>query len=83
MRLAISLSGLANVYQTQGRYAEAEPLYNRSVAIAEKAMGSNNRAVAAILDKLAAVCHALGHSDAHAPVPSPQVKPRRKRPCAS
>ena len=31
--VAISLNNLAELYRTQGRYAEAEPLYQRSLAI--------------------------------------------------
>ncbi len=32
-RLATNLNGLAETYRAQGRYAEAEPLYKRSLAI--------------------------------------------------
>ena len=37
--LAVWLNNLALLYQTQGRYAEAEPLHKRSLAIQEKALG--------------------------------------------
>ncbi len=36
-RLATSLNNLALLYDDQGRYKEAEPLYQRSLAIWEKA----------------------------------------------
>ena len=36
-RLATSLNNLAEIYRVQGRYAEAEPFYHRSLAIWEKA----------------------------------------------
>ena len=36
---ATSLNNLAVLYQAQGRYAEAEPLYQRALAIREKALG--------------------------------------------
>ena len=39
IRLATTLNVLANVYFNQGNYAEAEPLYKRSLAIREKAIG--------------------------------------------
>ncbi len=35
----MSLNNLALVYSAQGRYAEAEPIYQRSLAIFEKALG--------------------------------------------
>ncbi len=38
-RLAASLGGLAEVLRLQGRYAEAEPLYKRALAINEMALG--------------------------------------------
>ena len=34
--VAASLNNLAVLYQHQGRYADAEPLYKRSLAIARK-----------------------------------------------
>jgi tetratricopeptide (TPR) repeat protein len=33
------LNDLASLYQNQGRYTEAEPLYKRALAISEKALG--------------------------------------------
>ena len=33
------LNNLAELYRSQGRYAEAEPLYKRALAIEEKARG--------------------------------------------
>ncbi len=38
-RLATSLNNLAVVYDDLARYAEAEPLYKRALAIREKALG--------------------------------------------
>ena len=40
-------------HRTQGRYAEAEPLYKRSLAIKEKALGPDHLQVAAALNELA------------------------------
>ena len=38
-----------------GRYAEAEPLYKRGVAIFEKSLGAHHPSVASALDNLASV----------------------------
>ena len=48
-RLATSLNNLAGIYVTQGKYAEAEPLYKRSLAI----LGPEHPDVAASLNNLA------------------------------
>ena len=37
-RLATSLNNLAELYRTQGKYSEAEPLHKRAAAIYEKAL---------------------------------------------
>ena len=47
------LAQLAVVYKYEGRYAEAEPLYKRSLAIHEKALGPNHPDVATDLNNLA------------------------------
>jgi clan AA aspartic protease (TIGR02281 family) len=52
-RLAISSWFLASLYHAQGRYAEAEPLYRRSLEIMEKTLGPNHPDVATILNNLA------------------------------
>ena len=49
----MSLNNLALLYGTQGHYAQAEPLYKRSLAIKEKALGPNHPDVAKILNNLA------------------------------
>ena len=41
-----SLNNLARLYDDQGRYAEAEPLYKRALAIREKALGPDHPDVA-------------------------------------
>jgi RNA polymerase sigma factor (sigma-70 family) len=50
---ATELDNLASLYQAQGRYADAEPLYQRSLVITEKALGSNHPDVATTLNNLA------------------------------
>ncbi|MFM8922532.1 MAG: tetratricopeptide repeat protein, partial [Microcystis panniformis] len=37
--VATSLNNLANLYCAQGKYAEAEPLFLRSLEICEKQLG--------------------------------------------
>ena len=45
-RLATTLNNLALLYDAQGRYTEAEPLYKRALAIREKALGPAHPGVA-------------------------------------
>ncbi len=56
-----SLNNLAELYRAQGRYAEAEPLYRRALAIVEKALGPEHPHVAANLNNLAGLYQAQGH----------------------
>ena len=51
--MASSLSNLATLYSMQGKYAEAEPLQKRGLAIREKALGPNHPDVANSLHNLA------------------------------
>ena len=52
-RLATTLNNLAEIHRAQGKYAEAEPLYKRALAIDEKALGSDHLDVATDLNNLA------------------------------
>ena len=52
-RLAASLNNLAEVYRAQGKYAEVGALLQRSLAIAEKALGPEHPNVAVSLNTLA------------------------------
>jgi Tetratricopeptide repeat len=58
--VATSLNNLALLYYGQGQYAKAEPLYQRSLAIAEKALGPEHPEVATSLNNLAALYRAQG-----------------------
>ncbi len=51
--MAASLNNLAELYRAQGQYAQAEPLYKRSLAIVEKALGPDHPNVATSLNNLA------------------------------
>jgi hypothetical protein len=54
------LNNLASLYRSQGRYADAEPLLKRSLAILETAFDPNNANVAVPLHSLALLYHAEG-----------------------
>ncbi len=60
IRLATTLNVLANVYLIQGKYAEAEPLYKRALAIREKALGPEHLVVAQSLNNLAELYRVQG-----------------------
>ncbi len=63
--MATSLNNLAGLYRDQGRYAEAEPLYQRSLVILNKALGSEHLFMAATLEGYAALLRLTGrHSEA-------------------
>jgi tetratricopeptide (TPR) repeat protein len=52
-KLGAWLSNLGGLYLVQGRYAEAEPLFRRSLAIRERALGLEHREVGTSLNNLA------------------------------
>jgi CHAT domain-containing protein/tetratricopeptide (TPR) repeat protein len=58
--VARTLNNLGALYQAQGRYAQAEPLYKRSLAIKEKALGPDHPDVALSLNNLAELYRAQG-----------------------
>ena len=51
------------LYHNQGRYAEAEPLYQRALAISEKALGPEHPDVAKSLNNLAELFRAQGRNE--------------------
>ena len=53
--MAGSLANLAKLYRSQGGYDDAEPLFERSLAINEKALGPEHPSVASTMNKLAAL----------------------------
>ena len=57
---AVSLNNLAGLYKSQGRYEEAEPLYQRALAIREAVLGGEHLGTAASLNNLAVVYLAQG-----------------------
>jgi CHAT domain-containing protein len=50
--VAASLNGLAVLYRSQGRYADAEPLFQRALSIREKALGADHPDVSEPLNNL-------------------------------
>ncbi len=60
--VATSLHNLALVYRLQGKYAEAGPLYQRSLAIREKALGPEHPHVATSLENYAGLLRATRRS---------------------
>ncbi len=59
------LNNLAELYRAQGKYAEAEPLYKRALAIRENALGPHHQDVATSLNNLALLYRAQGrHAEA-------------------
>jgi tetratricopeptide (TPR) repeat protein len=57
--VATSLNNLAALYQAQGRYGEAEPLYQRSLHIREQQLGADHPDVATSLNNLALLYRSL------------------------
>ena len=57
---ATSLNNLAELYQNQGAYAKAEPLYLRALAIFDKTLGSNHPNTIKVRENLEQCCKALG-----------------------
>ena len=60
LRLATTLNNLALLYKAQGKYAEAEPLHKRALAIYEKTLGPGHPRVATSLNNLALLYKAQG-----------------------
>ena len=56
----MSLNNLAELYRAQGLYADAEPLYKRSLATLEKALGPDHPNVAISLNNLALLYDSQG-----------------------
>ncbi len=57
-KLGAALNNLALMYDEQGRYADAEPLYKQSLEIGEKSLGKDHPDVAHSLNNLAALYYA-------------------------
>lgn len=58
--MATSLNNLAALYDIQGQYAQAEPLYTRSLAILEHAFGADHPNLAQSLENIASLYRKTG-----------------------
>ena len=58
--LAFALDRLARLYELQGRYSEAEPLYQQALALRQRLLGDDHPAVATSLNNLAALYRSQG-----------------------
>ncbi|MBM3122985.1 MAG: tetratricopeptide repeat protein, partial [Chloroflexi bacterium] len=61
--VAAALHNLAQLHQAQGRYAEAEPLYRRSLMILESALGLEHPYVVAVLQNTAKRFREMGNGE--------------------
>ena len=75
-RLATSLNNLALLYLTQSKYAEAEPLLKRALAIWEKALGPEHPNVATSLENYAALLRETNR-EGEAEARNSRLAPRR------
>ncbi len=57
---AVALHILAEIYQKQEKYTQAEPLYKRALAIHEKDLGEDHPDVAVTLGNLAKCSEEMG-----------------------
>ena len=57
VNMATALHNLAKLYAARNKYAEAEPLHRRAVAIREKVFGPEHQDVARSLNNLASLYH--------------------------
>jgi tetratricopeptide (TPR) repeat protein len=62
-RLSVGLNNMARLRQAQKRYAEAEQLYNRALAIAESERGREHPDTAICLSNLAGLLQVEGKTD--------------------
>ncbi|MEH2179958.1 tetratricopeptide repeat protein, partial [Nostoc sp.] len=51
--VAVSLNNLAGLYNSQGRYSEAEPLYIQALDIFERRLGANHPNTMTVRENLA------------------------------
>ncbi len=63
-----SLNNLAGLYEAQGKYDQAEPLYKRSLSIRETALGPDHPDVGTSLNNLAGLYEAQGKYDQAEPL---------------
>jgi CHAT domain-containing protein/Flp pilus assembly protein TadD len=58
--VALSLNNLAGLYESQGRYSEAEPLFRQALEMRKRLLGNEHPAVALSLNNLAGLYESQG-----------------------
>ncbi len=76
---AASLTNLADLYHSMGRYVEAKPLCTRSLKIREERLGPNHPETAKSLNSLASLNHSMGHYAAAEPLYARALAIREER----
>ena len=61
--VATDMNNLAELYRAQGKYAQAEPLYKRSLKIGRKALGPEHLQVATVFENMAELFKKFGKED--------------------
>ena len=79
-RVAITLNILAGFYRTTGRHAEAEPLFERALAVAEERWGPDHPRVAIVLESYALLLGQTGRTAAAAQMAGRAAAIRRANP---
>ena len=78
IEIAIGLNNLADAYRAQGRLAEAEPLFKRSLVISEKIRGAENHVAVATLNNLALLYSSQDRDDEARPLHTRALQVREK-----
>lgn len=78
--VATSLNNLASIYFAKGQYAEAEPLFNRSLAIREKALRANHPDLATSLENMAELYGKTGREKEAEPLKKRAADIRARQP---
>ena len=60
LKVATALNNLAGLYESQGRYSEAEPLYKQSLEIIRTSLPADDPDLATSINNLAGLYHAQG-----------------------
>jgi tetratricopeptide (TPR) repeat protein len=63
LSVATACNNLAILYRAQGRFADAEPLYKRAIAIYDGSSGVSNQQFANVLDNYAELLQATSRAE--------------------
>ncbi len=72
--VATNLNNLANLYYSQGRYREAEPLYLQTLELRKRTLGSNHPQTIAIRENLENLRAKISATNNSEPTDSTQSK---------